>query len=142
MNYQEVKQDLFQVDDRYAFAHCISKDCKMGAGIALAFVKQFPNMKGEIIKKGTNIGEVATYATEGRTIFNLVTKEKYWNKPTPQTFEMAIRSLKDECDQLQITHLALPKIGAGLDRLNWNDNRAIIQEVFKDSDIDILVCYQ
>ena len=36
--------------------------------------------------------------------------------------------------------IAMPKIGCGLDQLNWQDVEGIIREVFADTDIEILVC--
>lgn len=34
----------------------------------------------------------------------------------------------------------MPKIGCGLDKLEWDKVEEIIKETFKDCDIDILVC--
>lgn len=39
-----------------------------------------------------------------------------------------------------VTKLAMPKIGCGLDILEWNKVSEIIKDVFKDTDIEILVC--
>ena len=36
--------------------------------------------------------------------------------------------------------IAMPKIGSGLDRLNWQDVEQIIKDVFADTDVEILVC--
>lgn len=36
--------------------------------------------------------------------------------------------------------IAKPKIGCGLDKLEWSKVKAIIEEVFADTDIEILVC--
>lgn len=36
-------------------------------------------------------------------------------------------------------HLAMPKIGCGLDRLEWADVRDIIKEVFGGMDIEVIV---
>lgn len=58
----------------------------------------------------------------------------YWQKPTKQTFELSIQSLKQELVDRGITKLAIPQIGAGLDRLNWHDNREVIQRIFADTD--------
>ena len=41
----------------------------------------------------------------------------------------------------KIKYVAMPKIGCGLDRLQWGKVREIINETFKDLDIEILVCY-
>lgn len=36
--------------------------------------------------------------------------------------------------------LAMPRIGCGLDKLEWSKVKAIIEEVFADTDVEILVC--
>ena len=48
--------------------------------------------------------------------------------------------MRDQCENLNITKLAMPKIGSGLDRLDWEKVKEIIQDVFDDSDIEILIC--
>lgn len=40
-----------------------------------------------------------------------------------------------------IKKLAIPKLGCGLDRLNWNEVELMIKEIFKDYDITIIVRY-
>jgi O-acetyl-ADP-ribose deacetylase (regulator of RNase III) len=44
--------------------------------------------------------------------------------------------------QSGITKIAMPIIGCGLDRLQWDRVSEIIKEVFKNTDIEILVCKQ
>ena len=39
-----------------------------------------------------------------------------------------------------INKIAMPMIGCGLDKLNWDKVSQIIKETFKDTDIEILVC--
>ena len=73
-------------------------------------------------------------------VINLITKEKYWQKPTYDTLKQALISCKTICTQNNITRLAMPMIGCGLDRLKWNKVSKIIQEVFDDMAIEILVC--
>ena len=40
-----------------------------------------------------------------------------------------------------IKKLVMPKIGCGLDRLSWCKVEPMVQEIFKDLDIEIVVCY-
>ena len=40
-----------------------------------------------------------------------------------------------------IKKLVIPKIGCGLDRLSWDKVEPMVQEIFKDLDIEIVVCY-
>ena len=39
-----------------------------------------------------------------------------------------------------ITKIAMPRIGCGLDGLNWQDVKKALQDVFDNTDIEILVC--
>jgi O-acetyl-ADP-ribose deacetylase (regulator of RNase III) len=73
----------------------------------------------------------------------LITKEKYWNKPTYETLRQSLESMKQEMlffDGM-VTKLAIPKIGCGLDRLQWDKVKEIIKDVFNDMEVEILVCY-
>ena len=48
--------------------------------------------------------------------------------------------MKNICIENSITKAAMPTIGCGLDGLKWNKVKEIIQNVFSDTNIDILVC--
>ena len=146
MVIKEEKRDLFSVDSDYALAHCIALDCAMGAGIATQFVKKYPNMRS--VLRGILSENKMTYpcvigyvGKDDRLIFNMITKEFSWGKPTYDTFECALDDLVAMCESANITKLAIPKIGCGLDRLNWSKVRGMIEEKFKDLDIEILVCF-
>ena len=138
MKYTEVKKDLFKVSEDYYLAHCISTDAKMGAGIAVAFKKKF-KLRETIVKADRGDLGVGTAFLEGRVI-NLITKPKYYHKPTYKTFTSSLEDMKRIAIENNIQRIAMPKIGAGLDRLSWAKNREIIKETFKDTDIEILVC--
>ena len=141
MKYKEVYMNLFDADREYALAHCVSEDFKMGAGVAKQFKERFPEMKECVIHKGYKVGDVVPYVSKNNQLtLNLITKEKYYHKPTYQTFQEAIENLKIYCDAFEIRKLAIPLLGAGLDKLDWNINKEIIKSIFKDTDIEILVC--
>lgn len=147
MNYQEEIRDLFTVPDDYYLAHCISPDFKMGAGIAVEFSKRY-NMKTVLTRKYPDFlqwyqrNQVSGICIlEGRT-FNLVTKERYYPKPTIATMRGALLSMHTICKEKGITKIAMPMIGCGLDRLDWSAVSASIKEIFDDTDVEILVCRQ
>lgn len=52
----------------------------------------------------------------------------------------ALEKMKEVCIKNGITLIAMPIIGAGLDRLDWNKVSELICRIFDDMDIDILVC--
>tara|TARA_Y100000310_G_C20685685_1_gene818794 strand:+ start:1996 stop:2427 length:432 start_codon:yes stop_codon:yes gene_type:complete len=142
MKYKEENKDLFSVDfDKYTLAHCISLDCKMGAGIAVPIKKKF-NLGGLY----QFLNNMAIPVEHPICIFynkayNLITKEKYWHKPTYETMAVALTSMMLHANQHIIRYIAMPRIGSGLDKLSWEKVREIIKEVFKNTDISILVCY-
>ena len=71
----------------------------------------------------------------------MITKEKYWHKPTRRSFELALEDLVDLCEQLNVHKLGMPRIGCGLDRLQWSWVKSKIEEKFANTDIDIQIRY-
>ncbi|WP_342554499.1 macro domain-containing protein [Paenibacillus sp. FSL R7-0652] len=138
MQFHERQQDLFELEEHYRLAHCISADARMGKGIAVQFRERFDLqvLQDQARQEPLEIGRC--YAV-GRT-FNLVTKAKFSNKPTYLSLTQAVESMRDVCEQQGITHLAMPRIGCGLDRLKWEKVSVIIQDTFADMDIEIVVC--
>lgn len=136
MQLIEKKMNLFEVGDKYYLAHCISSDYALGAGIAIEFAKRF-RLKQQLKVKGTGIYPDCIQIGK---VFNLVTKQKYWHKPTYQSLEESLVLMKDLIELRDIKYLAMPKIGCGLDRLQWGRVREIINNIFKDTDIKILIC--
>lgn len=142
MKFQEQHLNLFEVPTEYALAHCISRDKKMGAGIARQFVKRYPDLKPTLLKQQSEVGGTLLYTSkDNQLIFNLITKESFYHKPTYQSLTQALLSLKRQAEQHRIQKIAMPLIGCGLDRLSWEQVRAIILDVFGELEIEILVCH-
>lgn len=145
MEYSEEVRDLFSVPECYFLAHCISADFGMGKGIAVEFNRRF-NMKARLMEKYPQYLDVyerhrigGDCLPEGR-VLNLVTKERYWHKPTIITMHLALKKMRQACEEESITKVAMPLIGAGLDRLCWDDVSGLLQHVFADTDVEVLVC--
>lgn len=151
MTIKEEKRDLFTMPSDYALAHCISADFKFGAGIARKFdelfdarQKLFNVFPGSWIPRWDKTqerfrgGSIILFSDH--TFFNLVTKRNYWDKPTLTTIENALIWMREQCDNHNIKKLAMPRLGCGLDKQNWSDVKALIEKVFADTDIEIVVC--
>lgn len=145
MIFKEEKRDLFTVPDDYYLAHCVSADFGMGKGIVVEFNKRF-NMKQilqseypDYLDQWIHDKMIGDCIHKGR-VFNLITKERYYNKPTYRSLTTALIKLKELCIDKQITKLAMPVIGCGLDRLEWNKVKDLIDDIFRGMDIEILVC--
>lgn len=145
MLFNESKGNLFAMGDEYTFVHCISKDCAMGAGIAVSFNEMFPDMKRElkrtVYNNKMNTPCTILYKDDTRSVFNLITKNLYFQKPTLSSIKHCIKEMKMICEQNNIKYLAMPKIGCGLDKLNWDIVREIIKSEFEDTNIQIEVRY-
>lgn len=149
MKYREEVRDLFSVSDDYYLAHCISADFGMGKGIVVEFNKRF-DMKNKLVNKYHDFVRYwddvsneckGTCILEGR-IFNLVTKRNYWLNPTYKTLTQSLEHMKTLAINNGVKKIAMPVIGCGLDRLQWAKVSRIIQDVFEDTNVEILVCKQ
>lgn len=141
----EKEQDLFRLDpNEWVFAHCISSDFKLGAGVAKEFAKR--GVKKELMQNYSScncwnkVGYSITTVANGYTVGNLVTKGRYFEKPTLETLTQALLSFKDYVMEHSYKKIAMPQIGCGLDRLKYDDVLPIIENIFGDLDIEILVC--
>lgn len=76
--------------------------------------------------KHKSVTDVAVVKLEQRIIFYLITKEHHWQKSTYQTVYASLKKLKELCTELQISSLACPRIGCGLDGLQWETIRKIL----------------
>ena len=149
MTITEKKMNLFDMPLPYAYCHCISADIAMGKGIALQFrsmgVKQYI-LDHHLQRPYTNdwMTETDGYCIatniNGRMIYNLVTKNRYYQKPTLNTLKNALRGMKNQMLQNGVHQLAMPRIGCGLDKLKWTDVAQILHDTFDDTETEIIVC--
>lgn len=136
MEYKEIKGNLFDAPQGFCLAHCIAGDFGMSAGIATQFNDKF-DMKNRLQEIYGSVKSPSVIKIDN--VFNLITKDKTWNKPTYDSLRFTLISLRDKMIDEGIKKLAIPQIGCGLDRLNWNVVREIIKEVFENTDIQIVV---
>ncbi|XP_039963168.1 ADP-ribose glycohydrolase OARD1 isoform X1 [Bactrocera tryoni] len=135
---KEITGDLFCANEKYSMAHCVAADMRLGKGIAVKFRNKFgqiPKLKQQNVKPGG----VAILQDKSRFIYYLVTKQSSWGKPTYQTLHDSLYAMKIHMLKNEIYKLAIPRIGCGLDGLVWQKVKDSLQEVFKDTPIEILV---
>ena len=143
MVIKEEIMDLFTVPQGYYLAHCISGDYALGAGVAKQFVENY-NMRFKL-HKNYPIPDGEKFANVGQAllidnVFNLVTKARVFHKPTYESLYDTLLDMRIQCENLDISKLAVPLLGCGLDRLNWEQVKDVIEDVFDSTDIEILVC--
>ncbi|CAG8583436.1 6259_t:CDS:1 [Ambispora gerdemannii] len=140
-NFTEIQGDLFtDHPPGDSLAHCISEDLRMGKGIADIFKKKFRGLQ-ELKEQNKKVGQVAYLERDGRYIFYIITKEKYFHKPSKANFERALNDLRVVCEEMGVKNLSIPRIGTGLDKLPLEYVHNVIDATFQGSDMRILMYY-
>ncbi len=85
------------------------------------------------------VGECAYVEKKVRRIIHLINKEKASDRPTYDNLEQSLRNARRICLEQNITTLAIPKIGCGLDRLEWSKVETLVNKIFGESTIRVKV---
>nr|CAI5849357.1 unnamed protein product [Callosobruchus analis] len=146
MNYVKVTEksgDLFEMPKEYSLAHCVAEDLSMGSGIAVHFKRDFKGL-AELYDQRQKQGGLAILEKQDgdskRYIYYLVTKRESSGKPTYFTFWSSVKKMRDHIRENGVKKLAMPRIGCGLDRLEWSRVKDMIEFLFRDVDVEIVVC--
>ena len=151
MIYKEEKRDLFTLPSEYMLAHCISADYALGAGIAKIFRDRL-KVKDSLLNLNKNSWDgkgrceiVRVQNTSGEMVYvaNLITKSRYFHKPTYESLEESLTDMSRKLaqDYPEVKKIGMPLIGCGLDRLQWDRVSEIIKMVFEKTNYEIIVCY-
>lgn len=137
MKYTETFGDLFLLEKTHYLTHCISSDYQLGKGIATEFNKRY-NMRNKLINSGIICKNPECILIDN--VFNLITKQYYYLKPTYKTLTISLEKMKKIVISNDIKKIAMPQIGCGLDKLKWDIVSGIIKNTFKDTDVEITIC--
>lgn len=134
--FKEQYGDVFEhVTDETPLVHCVSADYALGAGIAKQVENRF-KVKRSLLTYGTH--KYPDCLKVGN-IINLVTKARYWNKPTYTDFCNSLKLLCILCKQKNIDTVVMPQIGCGLDKLDWNICKEYINNILVENEINVQV---
>ncbi|RKO72597.1 phosphatase [Sphingobacterium puteale] len=136
--------NIFNLSVVKNYAHGCNCAGAMGKGIALQFKEKYGQMyleyKNLCKSGGFNLGDVFAYNYGEGTVFNLGTQKSWKTKAELDAIEESFQKMLLYAHQNRIDKIALPKIGAGLGGLVWDDVKVIINSVAKDyEDIDLIV---
>ena len=131
--------DLFEANNTTSsLAHCVSRDLRMGQGIAILFRQKIGRMD-ELEKANAKVGDIIVLKKARQFIYYLVTKEKYNDKPTYGTLRQTLLKMRDHAVKNEVGEICMPKIGCGRDNLNWEVVQQMIRTSFFHSDVKITV---
>lgn len=123
--------------------HCVSADFEMGVGVAKTLADLIPSLRPNLRKQfplPKNISELepftAVWEEDDKCIYNLVTKYRYFNKPTLDTLRVAIMTLSSllerkykDADEIRIS---MPMIASGCDKIHWCKTEKLLTELLSD----------
>lgn len=136
-----VAGDLFTYPGLDAIAHGCNCAGVMGAGIAKEFKKRYPVMferYQSLCKQGLfTPGDIFPWHEHDEhlrrvTIFNLATQDKYINPAELQSIAICLDQMITFVKQnkhIAIKTIGLPRIGAGLGGLDWEDVKQVILDL-------------
>lgn len=139
--FRKVQGDVFSAPEDFALAHCVAVDMQMGAGIAVEFKRRFGGVP-ELRRPNPQIGGMASLKRDNRIIYYLTTKQLSKQKPNYSDLLSSLYAMKVHMHENGIRKLAIPKIGCGLDGLEWKEVFNLLQRVFFREPVEIvLYCY-
>ena len=140
MTIREENRNLLDVPQGYYLAHCITADFSLGAGVAKQIDSAF-NMKEKLHRFFTpgrkyHLGDALLVDN----VFNLVIKMDPNKKVKYKRLRATLEDMKDQMEENLITKVAIPRLGCGHEGIDWDRVKTIIEEVFVDTNAEILVC--
>ena len=132
-----VEGSVFEAPEGVALAHCVSADLAMSAGIAVQFVRRWPDIRSGYSR--SEPGSLHVFSSTRGHIFNLITKERFDDKPSLEDFRKSIVALKSKMQALNIKTLAVPELGSGRDRLNLSKVIQVLQSILVEAGIGVIM---
>ena len=116
----------------------------MRSGIARQIADRWPDIlppyEKACLDRTLVLGGFTTYTTpDGRLIYNLATQRLTGADARIEAVAIAVQAAVGDCHQRGITRLALPRIGAGIGKLDWADVRTVLADIAESQAVDIVV---
>ena len=137
LKYKETEGDLFS--SKGCLAHCVSADFHMGVGVAKQVKTRYPTTYPKDVNHKKRPVFAQWIEGERRYVYHLVTKQRYFEKPTYESVKTSLQQMRTHAEWSGVDRISLPRIGCGLDQLNWSEIKSLIKEVFKGSHIVLTV---
>ena len=78
-------------------------------------------------------------STGKRYIYNLMTKERFSDKPNLSTLCKTLEAMTVHASTNDVSTIAMHNFGYGLDQLNWQEFAKLLRDVFAKVDVQIMV---
>lgn len=130
-----------------ALVNTVNCEGYMGKGLAYQFKLKYPKTNLDYVKACKSgklyIGEIHYYKEDGKYIINFPTKDKWRADSKMEYIKKGLEKLKEVIHYLKITSIAIPPLGSGNGRLNWQEvKELIVNSLSEISDIVEIIIYE
>ena len=124
-----------------SIGHCISAYARMSKGFADFLSHRIPGLRSTCRKARLFMGQVYPFwdSTGKRYIYNLVSKERFYDKPNLSTLSKTLEAMKIHASMNGVSTIAIPKLGCGLDQMNWQEVVKLLRDIFAYADLQLVV---
>ena len=121
--------------------HCISADARMSKEFADFLSHRIPGLRPICRKARLFMGQVYPFwdSTGKHYIYNLVNKERFCDKTNLTTLSKTLEARKIHASKNGVSTIAIPKLGCGLDQMNWQEVVKLLRDIFAYADVQIVV---
>ena len=119
----------------------MSADARMGKRFADFLSHRIPGLRSTCRKAKLLMGQVYPFwdSTGKRYIYNLVTKERFCDKANLSTLSKTLEAMKSHASMNGVSTIAIPKLGCGLDQMNWQEVVKLLRDIFAYADVKLVV---
>lgn len=125
-------------------AHGCNLAGAMGAGIAVQFRQNFPRMFHEyrlrVLRGMYQLGDVFAWKEGNQTVYNLMTQAHWKTAATLPAIRASVGTMLKHAEIYRVPEILIPRVGAGLGALDWQDVKEVLIELAEDSPISLRVC--
>lgn len=119
--------------------HCISGDAALSAGFAKRMSEEFPEDVSELRGMAPlKVCSIKNLGAEPMQI-HMVTKNLKNDKPTMAHLIRCLRKTAELCTTMGVRDVQMPKIGCGLDKLQWHEVEDAIESTIARSGINVII---
>lgn len=141
MAFRMVTGDLFDLG-LPALGHGCNCVGAMGAGIAVEFKRRYPRMYLEYRRRCQHgrfqLGDIFVWEEPDLVIYNLATQPVPRPSATLAAIDTSVRAALADAQQRGLPRLGVPRIGAGLGGLDWNDVKDVLADAGGGSPVELV----
>ena len=124
-----------------SIGHFLSTDARMSKGFVDFLSHRIPGLRSTCRKTKLFMGQVFPFRDSigRRYIYNLVTKEKFCDKPNLSALSKTLEAMNIHASTNGVPTIAIPKLGCGLDQMNGQEVVKLLRDIFAYADVQIVV---